>query len=325
MSRLRVGVIGAGRVAQHHLLVLTSHPECEVVALSDPDPQTLAATGDRFGIGERLHDADAMLRRDDVDAVFVLVNVLATAEVAGRFIDAGMPTLLEKPPGIYSSDTERLAELQQKRGTVAMVGFNRRFYANQTETKRRLAEVGPVATVTVDGHEDLAPFHSSHPPLVVRRWAHGNAIHVLDLLRYFGGEIADVESRVGTVENDFPDSFSATLRFTSGALGRANVDLFGPGAHRYDVRAVGATAISAEKAPNWLGRTTLSLRGLPDEVLEGDEDDRRFKAGFWKQTSAFLQGIREGRQPPSPAADLADAHRTMVMIDQICRQPATPE
>jgi virulence factor len=325
MSRLRVAVVGAGRIAQHHLAVLTDHPECDVVAISDRDPGALAATGDRFGIAGRLDDANALLRRDDVDAVFVLVSVLAVADVAGTFIDAGMPTLLEKPPGLFSSDTARLAELQHKRGTVAMVGLNRRFHANQLETKRRLTEVGPLATVTVEGHEDLGPYHRGHPPLVLRRWTYANAIHVLDLLRYFGGDVAEVESTANTVEHDFPDSFTATLRFTNGALGRAAVDLFGPGAHRYDVRAVGATAISAEKAPNWLARTTLSLRGQPDEVLEPDEDDLRFKAGFWKQASAFLQGVREGKQPPSPAADLADAHKTMVMIDQICRQPATPE
>jgi hypothetical protein len=35
--------------------------------------------------------------------------------------------------------------------------------------------------------------------------------------------------------------------------------------------------------------------------------------------------VREGRQPPFPAADLADAHKTMAMIDQICQLPARPE
>jgi predicted dehydrogenase len=322
MSRLRVAVIGAGNIAQQHLPVLTNHPACEVVALCDRDPRMLAATGGHFGIGERLDDAGALLRRDDLDAVYVLVSVLAVAGVAGTFIDAGMPTFLEKPPGIYSSDTARLAELQQKRGTVAMVGLNRRFYANQLEARRRLAEVGPVATVTVDAHEDLTRVsRDKFPPLVLRRWAYANGIHALDLLRFFGGDVTEVESRAHTVENGFPDCFSATLRFTNGAIGRAAVDWFAPGQHRYEVRVVGATATSAVVG----GHTTLRLRGRPDETLAPDEDDRRFKAGFWKQASAFLQGVREGKQPPFPAADLADAHKTMLMIDQICRLPAAPE
>jgi predicted dehydrogenase len=326
MSRLRLAVIGAGNIARQHLAVLTNHPECDVVALCDGDPRMLEATGERFGIGQRLHDADELLGRDDIDAVYVLVSVLAVATVAGKFIDAGMPTLLEKPPGIYSSDTARLAELQQKRGTVAMVGLNRRFHANQLETKRRLAEVGPIAMVTVDAHEDLnAASRERFSPLVIRRWPYANGIHVLDLLRFFGGDVAEVESHVNTIENDFPDSFSATLRFADGALGRAALDLFGPGGHRYEVRTVGATAISAVPEPNWLGSTVLRVRDRPDETLEPDEDDRNYKAGFWKQASSFLGGVRAGRQPPWPAPDLADAHKTMVMIDQICKLPAAPE
>jgi predicted dehydrogenase len=248
--------------------------------------------------------------------------VLHVARVAAQFIAAGVPTFLEKPPGIYSSDTVHLAELQQKHGTVAMAGFNRRFYANQMEAKRRLEAIGPVATVSVDAHEDLSRVsREKFPPLVLRRWAYANGIHGLDLLRFFGGDVAEVQSVRHTVEHGFPDSFSALLRFKNGAHGRAAVDWFAPSQHRYEVRTVGALATSSVG----LGRSTLRVRGQPDEALEPDEDDRNFKAGFWKQATAFLTGVRDGRQPPFPAADLADAHKTMAMIDQICQLSARPE
>jgi hypothetical protein len=99
------------------------------------------------------------------------------------------------------------------------------------------------------------------------------------------------------------------------------IDWFAPSQHRYEVRTVGALAVSSFG----LGRTILRVRGRPDEPLEPDDDDVRFKAGFWKQASAFLEGVRQGKQPPWPAAGLADAHQTMVMIDQICQLPAAPD
>jgi predicted dehydrogenase len=325
MSRLRIAVIGAGNVAQAHLKVLAAHPDCDVVALCDRDPAILAATGDRFAIGERLDDADRLLHRDDVDAVFVLVSVLAVAGVAAPFIDAGMPTFLEKPPGIYSSETAHLAELQQMRGSIAMVGFSKRYFSNLMEMKRRLAEVGPVMSVSVDAHEDLTTVpRDKFSDLVLRRWPYANGIHALDLLRYFGGDVAEVESHSRSVENGFTDSSSAMLRFTSGALGRAALDLFGPGDYRCEVHVVGATAFSFAR-PDWLERSTFTLRDQPDEEFAADDDDRRFKPGFWKQASAFLDGVRAGKQPAAPAPDLADAHKTMVLIDQICGQPAGPE
>ncbi len=304
MSRLRVAVIGGGRVAQDHLKVLTNHPDCDVIALADRDPKLLATTADRFGIGERLDDADSLLRRDD--------------------LDAGVPTFAEKPPGIYSSDTAHLAELQQKRGTIATVGLNKRYYSNLLEMKHRLAEVGPVVTVSLDAHEDLSTVPRDRFPIdVLRRWPYANGIHGLDLLRFFGGDVAEVESHARTIENAFPDSFSAIVHFTNGAMGRAAIDLFGPGEYRCEVHVVGATGI-LEK-PDWFGTSTLFRRGQSDEAIVQDEDDHRFKQGFWKQNSAFLEGVRAGKQPPWPAADLADAYKTMVLIDQICQQPAAAE
>lgn len=321
MSKLRVAVIGAGNIAQQHLPVLTNHPECEVAVLCDTNSATLAATADRFGVREQGTDAGALLNRDDIDAVFVLVSVLHVRTVAGMFISAGMPTFLEKPPGIYSAETAELAELQQRHGTIAMVGLNRRFYASHLAARERLASYGAPLTVTVDAHEDLTRVsREKFPPLVLRRWAYANGIHALDLLRFFGGEVKDVESSRQTVENDFPDCFTAVLHFHQGVHGRAAVDWFAPGRHRFQVRTVGACATS----DGGFGRTTFAVRGQPDEILEPDEDDRRFKAGFWKQDSAFLGAVRAGRQQEWPAPPLADAHRTMVMIDQICQLPASP-
>lgn len=151
MSRLRVGVIGAGAIAQQHLPVLTNHPDSEVAVLCDVDPETLAETAQRFGISEQEESPDALLRRDDLDAVYVLVSVL---HVASKFIPAGILTFVEKPPGICSADIARLAALAEQHGTVAMVGLHRRFYSTNLAVRERMAELGPLTTITVEAHQD---------------------------------------------------------------------------------------------------------------------------------------------------------------------------
>jgi virulence factor len=323
MSRLRVAVIGAGNIAQQHLRVLTQHPECEVAVLCDRNPAVLAETADRFQIGQRVASAEVVVRRDDLDAAFVLVTHTSTVNVASLFLEAGMPTLLEKPPGLFSTDTARLAELHERRGGIAMVGLNRRFYANHLAVRERLVDYGPLCTMTVEAHEDLTRmsahrFSPEERPLLRRRRPYANSIHVLDLIRYFGGEVDEVYSSQDCFENDFPDSYSAVLRFASGARGRVALDLIGPGRHRFELRGVGATFTSEPG----LGATVLTTRGSGQPLetrLAPDEDDERYKAGFWKQASAFLAGVRAGRQPPFPAASPADALRTMRLIDQICQ------
>ncbi|HET7767634.1 MAG TPA: Gfo/Idh/MocA family oxidoreductase [Chloroflexota bacterium] len=320
MSRLRVAVIGAGNIAQQHLPVLTNHPECEVSLLCDASPAVLAESAAKFGIAQTVSDIGDVLRRDDVDAVFVMVSVLHMAGVAAACLEAGVPTFMEKPPGICSADTARLAELRARRGGLAMVGFNRRFYSSHLAARERLLASGPIVSVTVDAHEDLARINrQKFPPLVVRRWAYANGIHALDLLRFFGGEVTSVEARRTRYENDFPDSLSAHLAFEGGAHGRAAVDWMAPGRHRFEVRSVGMRATSLAG----FGSTEIAARGREVERVDPDEDDRRFKPGFWKQDSAFLAAVRSGRAPDYPAPSLEDALASMRMIDAICG--LTPE
>jgi predicted dehydrogenase len=181
-----------------------------------------------------------------------------------------------------------------------------------------MAAHGPLRTLTVQSHEDLADQPPKHGPEMLRRLLYHNAIHYVDLLRFFGGEVTEVQSHVACVEHQYPDCFTATLRFASGAHGRFVADHFAPGRHGFELAAVGARATSGPG----LNSTELVVRGAPPVVFEPDHDDRRFKAGLWEQASAFLAGVRSGRQPLWPAPSLRDAYQTMLLIDRISQSMA---
>ena len=323
-DRLRVAMIGAGNIAQQHLPVLTAHPLCEVVALCDASPEALTATGDRFQIAHRSTHYQDVLARSDVDAVVAAVSHRATVEVAGAFIAAGRPVLLEKPPGMFSTDTARLVELQARHGGIAMVGLNRRFYSSHLMAREWLRAHGPLVTLTVEAHEDLSRmttsrFRPDEISLMQRRRAYANGIHALDLIRYFGGEVTEVQTHQAAYEHEFPDSFGALLRFApaaregEAASGRVAMDFVAPGQHRFDLRTRGA---HLESDSPFAG-VTLSVRGQAQRRFEPDEDDARFKPGFWKQATAFLEAVRDGRPPAAPAALLPDAYATMRLIDRL--------
>jgi hypothetical protein len=99
------------------------------------------------------------------------------------------------------------------------------------------------------------------------------------------------------------------------------MDWCAPGGHRYELRTAGMRLTTL---PGF-GSVLVAVRGEPERLLGPDEDDQRFKPGFWKQDSVFLRAAREKVQPEAPAASLADAHRSMVLIDRICGgNPAQP-
>ena len=87
----------------------------------------------------------------------------------------------------------------------------------------------------------------------------------------------------------------------------------------------GAANGSACSAAPFSAPPSATAPHQPDEHFELDGDERQYKPGFWKQATAFLAGARSGQPPRFAAASLADAHRTMQLIDGICQLPAEVE
>ncbi|HUS81389.1 MAG TPA: Gfo/Idh/MocA family oxidoreductase, partial [Armatimonadota bacterium] len=51
MDRLRVGVIGVGKMAEiRHLPILAQLPQIELAAFCDTDPENLSARGEQYGV-----------------------------------------------------------------------------------------------------------------------------------------------------------------------------------------------------------------------------------------------------------------------------------
>ncbi len=99
MSKLRVGVIGLGEVAQIiHLPVLESLPErFEVAALCDISPGLLKRVGDRYRVERRYSDAAEMVASGGLDCVLVLNSDEYHAACTVAALDAGLHVLVEKP------------------------------------------------------------------------------------------------------------------------------------------------------------------------------------------------------------------------------------
>ena len=315
---VRCAVIGTKNIAGKHIPVLQALPESEVVALCDIDAQAVSAAAHQFGVSKTFTSAESLQAWGEYDAVYVLVSVLAVAEIAELFIRAGTPTFIEKPPGLYSTDTERLATAVRETNTIATVGLNRRFYSNTMAGREALLETGEIVSVTVHADEDVGPKWEDprHPPEVIARWVYANSIHALDLIRYFGGDIANISSVQRKIGPKVPDSFSAIIDFESGAVGRALADHFAPQStgHRYQVRTATATLTSGTKLED---PSTLTRRNREPIQFSLTGLDRRLKPGFPGESKAFLRAVKTGNPVKFPSPTLADAVKTMQMLDAI--------
>jgi predicted dehydrogenase len=119
-SAVRLGLVGCGAVAQRGYLPAFSRiPQIELAAVAEPDPARRASAAG----ASRYADLDSMLAAERLDGVIVCSPPELHLAHAGACAAAGLPTLVEKPPGLDRADAEALAAL---RPTPA-IGFNRRF------------------------------------------------------------------------------------------------------------------------------------------------------------------------------------------------------
>jgi len=314
MNKLKLAIIGLGNIASKHLPVLAQFEDVEFTAFCDTNEERLHSVAGQYGVKQKFVDVKRLLAEVEVDAVFSLVNVLSTFSVVTVCLEAGKHTFLEKPPGTSSTETQQLADLAEARGCLNMVGVNRRFYSSVREAQKVIADAGPLVSIVMDAPENLARIRAMgfHPQEVIRHWIFANGIHGIDLFRYVGGEILQVQAVNRKWFNEQPDSFGALVEFKSGAIGHYISDWTSPGSWKMELRGRDVKILLEP-----LERATLIQRDGTTKVLSIDDIDTKFKAGFYVQDRYFLDCVREKRIPEQPASTLRDSIETMKLIETI--------
>ena len=130
MSRLRVGYVGCGFMAQRvHLPNLAAIPDCELVALAEVRPLLGRKVQERYRI-PRLYPSHVELAADpEVEAVCVSAAFHVQGEIAKDLLLAGKHVFMEKPMAISIPQAEAILAASRQTGARLMVGYMKRYDA----------------------------------------------------------------------------------------------------------------------------------------------------------------------------------------------------
>ncbi len=147
---VRVGVIGAGAIAQvAHLVVVSKIEGAKIVAICDSDVPKAQALARRFAVRDVYDDIEDLLRLSTLDAVVVCTpNHLHEVHVVTA-LSAGVPTLCERPLALSAAGVERVMEAQAAANVPLMVGMNLRYRPDVQAVRSFLVggELGPLRSV----------------------------------------------------------------------------------------------------------------------------------------------------------------------------------
>jgi myo-inositol 2-dehydrogenase / D-chiro-inositol 1-dehydrogenase len=326
-QRLRLGVIGAGRIGKIHIENLATRiAGAELVAISEVAAAEREAIAARFGIRKAFAEYRELLDLPELDAVVISSptdqHYAMIVEAAAR----GKHIFCEKPIDLSLEKVRAAIAEVARRGVQMMVGFNRRFDANFRKVRESVAAgaIGRPQILRITSR-DPGP-----PPEAFIRSSGGlfldMTIHDFDMARYLmSSEVTEVFTRAAVmVDPVFEragdwDTAVTTLTFENGAFGV--IDNSRKAAYGYDQRAeVFGSAGMVAIGNNTADAHVLADRSGVHSALPLDFFLERYSESYVREMRAFVEAIASGAAVPVGGEDGLKAARIALAAAKSARE-----
>ncbi len=149
MKKLKIAVIGAGRLGGFHAQKLAKMPEEELTAIVDPMPANRQRVAAECRCPAFADYRDLLGR---IDAAVIAAPTACHYQLAKDFLESNTHLLVEKPLCLNSREADELVALAQKRNLVLQVGHVERFNPAFSASIPHLSDPKYIETVRTSGY-----------------------------------------------------------------------------------------------------------------------------------------------------------------------------
>lgn len=309
-EKLKVGIIGAGRIGRMHVEnIVSNFRSVEVKAVADIFADKLVDWARELDIKHVYKDYRKILKDPEIKALLIFSSTDTHAQIIIESAEAGKDIFCEKPIDFDLNKIHQALDAVEKAGVKFQVGFNRRFDHNFKKVRDMIQEgkIGDVHIVKITSR-DPEP-----PPIEYVKSSGGlffdMMIHDFDMARYLtNSEVTEVYASAAVLvdpaigEAGDVDTAIVTLKFANGALGV--IDNSRKAVYGYDQRvevfgSKGCITVSNDVP------TTAVL-----SCVEGVISDKpkyffpeRYKDAYIEELKAFFDCIINDTEPPVTGRD----------------------
>ena len=145
MKKLRVAVIGCGRIAVMHLVPASVLEESELVAVCDIKEDRAKAAAEEYGV-KAYTDYKEMIAKEELDAVHICLPHYLHTKVACYAFEHGVNVISEKPMDVDYASAENAVKLAKEKGVLYGVIFQCR-YNNSAQLVKRAVTSGKLGRI----------------------------------------------------------------------------------------------------------------------------------------------------------------------------------
>jgi len=325
-GKLRIGVVGLGKMGVMHSCLLSTFPNVEVAALCDKSRLMRTVAKRAFQKAVVTGDLQKFAGLD-LDAVYVLTPIPSHYFIIKELYAKGIAknVFVEKTLSQTYSKSQELSEFSEKTGGANMVGYMKRFGVAFNQVKALLDKQVLGELRSFEGYAFSSDFADVPDGSTVSA-GRGGVVedlgsHIVDLALWLFGDLnvtsAKVNSRIApTSEDDI--SFSVVGQ--DGLEGRFDVSWRRSGYRmpEFGLRIQGTKgAVYAND-----DEVRLELSGSPPKSwyrLDMNDNVGYFLGGaeYWRENKHFLECVSSGLTPES---NFKSALKVDQLLDQVRRQ-----
>ncbi|MHB1687567.1 MAG: Gfo/Idh/MocA family protein [Ignavibacteriaceae bacterium] len=228
VKKIKWGVAGCGRYTENtfiptlHLLRKSS-----LNSIFSNNLERAKFISEKFGTPTYFNNYDDFLK-SDITAVYIGSANNHHYEEVIKAAKAGKNILCEKPLSLTSSQAEEMINVCRENKVLLAVNYSLRFHPTILKAKELLDNqlLGKLIAINLSYNFDLPPSTNFR----FNKAQGGGALrdvgtHMIDLLRFFGGEILDINGVMDNIiyNSEVEDFAAAICKFKEGGYGYFNV------------------------------------------------------------------------------------------------------
>jgi predicted dehydrogenase len=322
-SPIRVGIIGAGRISDLHVIEYLQNPAARLVGVCDTNVSQAKAKAASWGVPDLIvdDDLDHFLARPDIDLVEILLPHHLHLSAALKAIAAGKIVSLQKPMCRNLDEADQLVAAAEASGRPFKVFENFVFYPPVMKARQLIDEgaIGEPLSIRLKTNSARC---ATAWPVPASAWAWRNersqsgggplvfddGHHKFALAWHFMGDPEEVHAFIGTTVGAAGERFDAqsiiSFRFPGNRIGNLEIvyspDLeivtkFYAGDDRIEITGTSGV-IFVNGGHGRLGPTP-PLTLYRDQVITHYEVPNSWDQSFILSTRHFLEALQSGKPP----------------------------
>jgi myo-inositol 2-dehydrogenase / D-chiro-inositol 1-dehydrogenase len=314
MKKLKVGVVGLGRLGSKHAENIAFHiPNVELTAVCARTKEKVEKVQKEWDVPYGYTDYHEMFQNEELDAVVIASSSTEHCKQSEAALKAGLHVFCEKPLGVTIEECKRIeAVVEAHQEQVYMLGFMRRYDPAYSYAKKKIEE-GVIGTPILTRCYSLDPDNLIDGLLAFAGTSGGlfidMGVHDIDLARWFLGADAESVYALGDCylheelkQHGDIDNGTAIMKFTNGTIGLFYSGRTAPHGYHIETEIVGTHGtLRVSPVPEKNQVMIFDDHGAVHECVPDFLE--RFDKAFVLELQEFVNCITEKRPPTSTVYD----------------------